>query len=96
MVNDVCVLREENAFRGEWRLCKVSQVFPDSDGKVRNVMVMVKPRQGGSTKYVPTKPIYLTRHVSNLMVIESADDQDHLSSNDGGGNCNGGQRLNGK
>ena len=78
VVDDICHLREENAFRGEWRLCKVSKVFPDNDGKVRNVEVMVKAKQGGSVKYVSTKPIYLTRHVKNLMVIESAggDDQD--------------------
>ena len=51
-------------------------MFPDDDGKVRNVEVMVKPKQGGSTKYVSTKPIYLTRHVNNLIVIESADGDD--------------------
>ena len=90
MVNDICVLKEQNAFRGEWRLCRVSQVFPDNDGKIRNVEVMVKPRQGGSVKYVVTKPIYLNRHVSNLVVIEGADDQDHLPVRDEAeGMCDG-------
>ena len=32
MVDDVCILKESNAFRGEWRLCKVSKVFPDRRG----------------------------------------------------------------
>ena len=90
MENDVCVLKEQNAFRGEWRLCRVSQVFPDDDGMIRNVEVMVKPRQGGSVKYVVTKPIYLNRHVSNLVVIEGADDQDHLPVRDEAeGTCDG-------
>ena len=77
MVDDVCLLKESSAFRGEWRLCKVSKVFPDRRGKVRNVQVMVKPKQGGSSQYVPTKAIYLDRHVSNLMVIVPADDKEH-------------------
>ena len=77
MVDDVCILKESNAFRGEWRLCKVSKVFPDRRGNVRNVQVMVKPKQGGSIQYVPTKAIYLDRHVSNLMVIVAADDKEH-------------------
>ena len=77
MVDDVCILKESNAFRGEWRLCKVSKVFPDRRGNVRNVQVMVKPKQGGSVQYVPSKAIYLDRHVSNLVVIVAADEQGH-------------------
>ena len=38
---------------------------------------MVKPKQGGSSQYVPTKAIYLDRHVSNLVVIVAADDEEH-------------------
>ena len=46
-VGDVCLLKDSNAYRGEWRLCEVATVSPDDRGKVRNVRVMVKPRQGG-------------------------------------------------
>ena len=51
MVNDVCLLKDSNAFRGEWRLCRVSEVYPDDHDRVRNVQIMVKARQGGSTDY---------------------------------------------
>ena len=37
--------------------------------------VMVKPRQGGSVHYVPTKPIYLNRHVSNLILLLPAEER---------------------
>ena len=67
-VDDICLLKDSNAYRGEWRLCRVSKVFPDASNKVRNVEVIVKPRQGGSKKYIPTKPIALNRHVNNLIV----------------------------
>ena len=50
--------------------------WPDEHGKVRNVRVMVKPRQGGSVQYVPTKPIYLNRHVSNLILLLPAEERD--------------------
>ena len=82
MVGDVCILKESNAFRGEWRLCKVSKVFPDRRGNVRNVQVEVKPKQGGKGSYVPTKPIYLDRHVSNLVVVVAADDRVHEEDGD--------------
>ena len=67
----------------------MSKVFPDRRGNVRNVQVMVKPKQGGSTQYVPTKAIYLDRHVSNLVVIVAADDEEndeveHEEGNDQG------------
>ena len=84
MVDDICILKDSNVFRGEWRLCKVSQVFPDRRGNVRNVQVMVKPKQGGSSNYVPNKAIYLNRHVSNLVVIVAADDREQQSHEEGG------------
>ena len=75
-VGDVCILKDSNAFRGEWRICRVSDVFPDASGKVRNVAVIVKPRQGGSKDYVATKPISLNRHVNNLVVLVPIEDQE--------------------
>ena len=69
------MLKDSNAFRGEWRLCEVAGVSPDERGKVRNVSVMVKSKQGGSTEYVSTKPIYLNRHVSNLVLLIPAEER---------------------
>ena len=51
-------------------------VSPDDQGRVRNVSVMVKPRQGGSPHYVPVKPMYLNRHVSNLVLLIPAEDRE--------------------
>ena len=63
-------------YRGEWRLCEVTKVFPDESGKVRNVEIMVKPKQSGTGPYVSTKPIYVRRHVNNLIVIVPADERE--------------------
>ena len=62
----------------------MSQVFPDRRGNVRNVQVMVKPKQGSSSNYVPNKAIYLNRHVSNLVVIVAADDPEQQTHEEGG------------
>jgi hypothetical protein len=38
-VNDVVVVENPNAVRGNWTIGKVTDVFPGKDGKVRNVKV---------------------------------------------------------
>ena len=74
-VKDVCILRDSNVIRGEWRLCEVVKVFPDSKGRVRNVAVVVKAKQGGSGSYVATPPIEIKRHVSNLILLVPAEER---------------------
>ena len=68
-VGDVCMMRDSNLLRGEWRLVLVTSTFPDENGVVRNVEVKVHPRQDSSLVYKPTAPNYLKRHVSNLVVL---------------------------
>ena len=46
-VGDICVLQDPNAFRGEWRLCIVTETYPDDQNIVRNVEVKVAPRCSG-------------------------------------------------
>ena len=74
-VGDVCLLKDAEAFRAEWRLARVTTTFPDRRGKVRNVEVRVVPSRDSSRKYKPVQPNYLKRHVSNLIVLVPAEDQ---------------------
>ena len=48
MIGDVCMVRDSNALRGEWKICRVKEVYPDQEGKLRNVLV-VKPPPGLTT-----------------------------------------------
>ena len=41
-IDDVCVMKDSNTMRGEWRLCRVVEVYPDKEGIVRNVKVELK------------------------------------------------------
>ena len=75
-VGDVCFLQDSNSVRGEFRRCRVSKVFPDSKGVVRNVEVLATHRQDGSRSYHPQGLSRLRRHVNNLIVIVPVDDED--------------------
>ena len=75
-MNDICLLKDTNAFRGEWRLARVISVSPDQHGVVRNVEVAVSQNSNGSVVYKPSNLSYLKRHVSNLIVIVPADDNE--------------------
>ena len=60
-------------------MCRVSQVFPDNQNRVRNVKVML-PRSGqdSSTKYrADTARGEVDRHVSNLIVIVPMEEKEH-------------------
>ena len=74
-VGDICLLKDPDAFRAEWRLAKVTATFPDKHENVRNVEVKVVPSLDKSRDYQPVKPNYLKRHVSNLIVIVPVEDQ---------------------
>ena len=75
-VNDICLLKDTNAVRGEWRLARVTSVYPDEKGLVRNVEIAVSLNNNGSVVYKPSSLSLLKRHVSNLIVIVPADDNE--------------------
>ena len=68
-MGDIHLMRDSYAFRGEWKLCNVYKMFPDAKKKVRNVKLRMKPRQGGSTKYVPTVDVIVKKHAEDLIVL---------------------------
>ena len=72
--NDVCVVKDSNLLRGEWRIARVSECYPDRYGRVRNVELMVKPRQGPNGEYISTPAIYIKRHVNNIIVLVPAEE----------------------
>jgi len=51
------------------------KVFPDKGKLITNVQVMVKARQSGVGPYISSSPIYLDRHVCNLILLVPAEDR---------------------
>ena len=81
-VEDVCLLQDPNAVRGEWRLCIVTEVYPDSNGVVRNVEVKVATRFKGRGPYQSQVLYKLKRHVSNLIVIVPKEENEDVEENE--------------
>ena len=81
-VDDICLLQDERAFGSETRMAKVMEVYPDKTGTVRNVLVQVKPIQDGSSKYKPSQGYQVKRHVSKLLLLVPAEDQENVEKED--------------
>ena len=69
--------------RGDFRCCRVSAVYPDKKGIVRNVEVLAAQKQDDSRTYNPQGLRPLRRHVSKLIVIKPVEENpsmeaDHL------------------
>ena len=81
-VGDVCVVQDANQLRGEFRRCRVSNVYPDRQGKVRNVEVLAASKQDGSPSYHPQALSRLRRHVRNLILLLPVDQDSEDSQGD--------------
>ena len=60
-------MKDDKAIRGHWRMAKVSEVTPSSDGKVRRVIVSYKSQPEGKSF------INLDRSPNSLIVIVPKD-----------------------
>ena len=96
-IDDVCVMKDSNTMRGEWRLCRVIEVYPDKEGVVRNVKVIAAPpsKTDGTSNYnKDIAMVELKRHVSNFIVIHPKDDGVNDDSDTGHGRvCTDGSRA---
>ena len=71
MIGDVVLIQDANNLRGQWKLGKISRIYPGIDGKVRRVKVQYKLPKHNSF-------INLERPVQRLVLIIPAD-ENHLS-----------------
>ena len=91
-VGDICLLQDSNVVRGEWRYVRVTEIYPDRHGNVRNVEIVVAPRHSGKGDYKYQSPSYVKRHVGKLIVLVPVEDQEQnptvtqVDNNEEGGN----------
>ena len=75
-VGDICIVRDLNAVRGQWRLGRVVGLRPClRDGKVRRVDISRKILDDSQASYTGASEIVEERDVHNLVVICPADSQ---------------------
>ena len=60
--------------RGEWRLGRITKVFPDELGVVRNVELKVAQKFDGKGSYKFKEPSLVKRHVGRLIVLHTAEE----------------------
>lgn len=72
-VNDIVIICDDSYPRSQWKLARVTEVYPSADGKVRKVKLLVSDstldKQGKRT----TKPVYLDRPVQKTVVLLEAE-----------------------
>ena len=73
---DVVIIADKNVLRGEYRLGTIKEAFPDTDGKVRRVLVTYKNfRVGdiGQRYYGVSDTVTVSRSVQRLALIVPVD-----------------------
>ena len=71
---DICLIEDQNTMRGEWRLGRITKVFPDELGVVRNVELKVAQKFDGKASYKFKEPSLVKRHVGRLIVLHTAEE----------------------
>lgn len=72
-VNDIVILREESSPRNHWKIARVVEVYPSSDGRVRKVKLQLSDSSLDSQGKRTTKPTYLDRPVQKTVLLLEAD-----------------------
>ena len=81
--DDICLLGFSNKFApGTYRLCRVTQTFPDSMGMVRDVEVVIRPTKTNeaSLPYVPRELTSMKVSVQRLILISPVEEQNEAAT----------------
>ena len=70
---DIVMVQDSNALRGEWRLARISETHPSSDGKVRKVTLSYR-NLDDTKNYKGGAWTRIERPVQNLVVIMAVED----------------------
>nr|XP_055051225.1 uncharacterized protein LOC129437096 [Misgurnus anguillicaudatus] len=72
-VNDIVILQEDSSPRNQWRLARVTEVYPSTDGIVRKVKLLISDSTLDSQGRRITKSVYLDRPVQKTVVLLEAE-----------------------
>ena len=72
-MNDIVLLQDDLAPRNEWKLARITEVYPGLDDRVRKLKLLVSDttfdKKGKST----TKPVLLERPIQKVVTLLEAD-----------------------
>ena len=72
-INDVVIVKDDTAPRNEWKVAKVTDVFPGEDGCVRKLQLLIGSSALDSQGKRLTKPVYLERPIHKTVTLLEAD-----------------------
>lgn len=72
-VNDIVLLKDDQAPRNEWKLARITAVYPGSDDRVRKVRLLVSDTTFNEKGKSITKTVLLERPVHKLVTLLEAD-----------------------
>lgn len=72
-VNDIVILQVDSSPRNQWRLARVTEVYPSTDVKVRKVKLLIRDSTLDSQGKRISKPVYLDRPVQKTVLLLEAE-----------------------
>ncbi len=72
-INDIVLLQDDLAPRNQWKLAKVVEVFPGTDGRVRRLKLLVSDATLDSKGARTSKSVYLERPIHKTVLLLEAD-----------------------
>ncbi|XP_061154114.1 uncharacterized protein LOC133167369 [Syngnathus typhle] len=72
-INDIVIIKDENTPRNEWKLAKVTQVYPNEDGHVRKIQLLISDSELSDTGKRVNKQTYLERPIHKTVTLLEAE-----------------------
>lgn len=72
-VNDIVLLKDEQAPQNEWKLARIAEVYPESDDRVRKVRLLISDTTFDNKGKLTTKTVFLDRPIHKLVTLIEAD-----------------------
>ncbi|XP_037113011.1 uncharacterized protein LOC119126082 isoform X2 [Syngnathus acus] len=72
-INDIVIIKDESTPRNEWKLAKVTQVYPSEDGHVRKIQLLISDSELNDTGKRVNKQTYLERPIHKTVTLLEAE-----------------------
>ncbi|XP_030611515.1 uncharacterized protein LOC115798709 isoform X1 [Archocentrus centrarchus] len=72
-VNDIVLLKDDSAPRNQWKMARITDVYPGKDGQVRSIRLLISDSTLDNKGRRTTKPTYLERPIQKIVTLLEAD-----------------------
>lgn len=72
-INDIVIIQDDTTPRNNWKLAKVTAVYPSQDGCVRKVQLLISDSTLDDNGKKLSKPVHLIRPIQKTVTLLEAD-----------------------